>query len=148
MIWLLAVRKVSTKLVNSPFTESFIEGAHSVIYEPGVEVVAYTGAQGSEGDAGEFGRGINRISGMVFAYDGSAAEELFAIESEIDLKIYYTAGKNEKRVRTLKDIIFIGDAEVMVPGEHSGLGELIGVPFRVNFADGTKLADRVTDAAE
>ena len=147
MIWLMAVRRISTKLVNSPFTETFIEGANSVIYEPGIEPIAYTGADGT-GDAGEFSRGVNRISGMVFSHDGAAAEALFAIEQVIDLKVYYTGAKNEKRIRTIKDILFVGDAEVIVPGDHEGISQLIGVPFRAQFADGEKLADKVSDAAE
>lgn len=148
MVWLHSVRKVSTKLVASPFTETFIDGVHSVVYEPGITPIAYTGAQGSEGDEGEFGRGVHRISGMVFSFDGSAAETLMAIEAGIDLLIYYVAGGNEHRIRTLDDVIFIGDAEVIVPGEHTGLGELVGVPFRVQFPAGDKLSDHVSDVAE
>ena len=74
MVWLHSVRKVSTKLAASPFTETFIDGVHSVVYEPGITPIAYTGAQGSEGDEGEFGRGVHRISGMMFSVDGSEAE--------------------------------------------------------------------------
>ena len=85
---------------------------------------------------------------MVFSFDGSAAETLMAIENGINLLIYYVAGANEHRIRTLDDVIFIGDAEVIVPNEHIGVGELVGVPFRVQFPEGDKLSDHVSDAAE
>ena len=66
---------------------------------------------------------------MVFSFDGSAAETLMAIENGINLLIYYVAGANEHRIRTLDDVIFIGDAEVVVPGAHTGIGELDGLPW-------------------
>ena len=35
MIWLLANRRMTTKLINLPQTETTIEGAHSLIYSAG-----------------------------------------------------------------------------------------------------------------
>ena len=122
MIWILATRGASTKLRESPFTETAIEGVQSIIYKPG-------------------------ISGFVFSYDGDAAEILLAIEDPIDLIIRYRAS-GQKRKRTLADVIFVGDATVTVPGVNTGVSELIGVPFRVQIPPGDTLADHVTDATD
>lgn len=147
MIWILATRGASTKLRSTPFTETEIEGLHSVVYKPGIEPIPYTGSDTSEGERGTFTRGLHRVSGFLFAHDGSAAETLFGIEDEIDLIIRYRAN-GQKRKRTLKDTIFIGDATVTVPALNTGVSELIGVPFRVQIPDGETLAEHVEDVVD
>lgn len=147
MIWILTTRGASTKLRSSPYTETEIEGVHSVVYKPGIEPVAFTGSDAGAGELGTFGRGIQRLSGFVFSYDGSAAETLFALTDSIDLIIRYRAG-GEKRKRTLLDMLFVGDATVTVPGLSRGVPELIGVPFRVQIPQGNTLANHVQDVTD
>lgn len=147
MIWIIAARGAGTKLRASPFTESTIAGVHSVVYRPGVEPVPRDGTD-AEGPNGTFAHGLHRISGVLFLLDGSAAESLFSITAGIDLLIRYrTSG--EKRLRTLKDVVFVGDATVTFPAGGGGaLPELVGVPFRVQIPEGETLAEHVTDEAE
>lgn len=147
MIWILATRGASTKLQSTPFTETEIDGVHSVVYRPGISVVPYTGSDESTGELGTFGRGVHRISGFVFSFDGLAAETLLAIEEAIDLIIRYRAN-GQKRKRTLADVIFVGDATVTVPSVNTGVSELVGVPFRVQIPADETLADHVTDAVD
>ncbi len=147
MIWILATRGASTKLRSTPFTETSIEGVHSVIYKPGIEPVPLSGADEGAGDLGTFERGLHRISGYVFSYDGSAAATLFAIVDDIDLIIRYRANA-QKRTLTLADVLFIGDAEVTVPPLNTGVSQLIGVPFRVQIPEDETLAGHVTDAVD
>ncbi len=147
MIWILATRGASMKLRPSPFTETTIEGVHSVVYKPGIEPVPFTGSDTSEGEVGTFGRGVHRVSGFLFSYHGSAAETLFAITDPIDLIIRYRAG-GEKRKRTLSDVLFIGDATVTVPGLNTGVSELIGAPFRLQIPEGDTLANHVQDVVD
>ncbi|HEY3244673.1 MAG TPA: hypothetical protein VGM03_15135 [Phycisphaerae bacterium] len=146
MIWILATRGAGTKLRASPFTETAIEGVHSVVYRPGIAPVAGTGASGAP-PLGTFTRGLVRISGVVFSYHGSAAETLLGITSAIDLIVRYRAD-GQRRKRMLLDVIFLGDATVVFPALNSGLSELIGVPFRVQIPEGETLADHVVDAAD
>ena len=147
MIWILATRGASTKLRSTPFTETSIEGVHSVIYKPGIEPVPLSGADPADGDLGTFERGLHRVSGYVFSYDASAAETLFAIEDDIDLIIRYRAN-GQTRKRTLADVLFIGDAAVTVPSLNTGVSQLIGVPFRVQIPEDETLADHVVDALD
>jgi hypothetical protein len=147
MIWILATRGASTKLRASPFTETTIEGVHSVVYKPGIEPVPFSGEDLTQGKLGTFARGVYRISGFVFSYHGSAAETLLGITTGIDLLIRYRAN-GQKRKRTLSDVLFVGDATVTVPALNTGVSELIGVPFRVQIPSGETLADHVTDAVE
>ena len=147
MIWILATRGAATKLRSTPFTETAIEGVHSVVYKPGIEPIPFTGADGTAGERGTFGRGLHRITGFVFSYHGSVAETLFALEDEIDLIVYYRAN-GQKRKRTLKEIIFLGDAMVTVPALNTGVSALIGVPFRVQIPEGEKLVDHVEDVVD
>ncbi|MHC4695139.1 MAG: hypothetical protein ACYTFA_00170 [Planctomycetota bacterium] len=147
MIWILATRGASTKLRSAPYTETTIEGVHSVVYKPGIEPVPLTGSDTSAGELGTFGRGIHRLSGFLFSYHGLVAETLFAITDPVDLIIRYRAG-GEQRKRTLLDMLFIGDATVTVPGLNSGVSELIGVPFRVQIPEGNTLASHVQDVVD
>jgi hypothetical protein len=147
MIWILATRGASTKLRASPFTETTIEGVHSVVYKPGIEPVPFSGEDLTQGKLGTFARGVYRISGFLFSYHGSAAETLLGITTGIDLLIRYRAN-GQKRKRTLSDVLFVGDATVTVPALNTGVSELIGVPFRVQIPSGETLADHVTDAVE
>ena len=147
MIWILATRGASTKLRLTPFTETTIEGVHSVVYRPGIEPIPYSGTDETSGERGTYKRGVHRVSGLVFSYDGSAAETLFAVASEIDLIVRYRAN-GQKRKRTLADVLFVGDATVAVPSLNGGLSELIGVPFRVQIPEGDTLASHVTDAVD
>ena len=147
MIWILATRGASTKLRSSPFTETVIEGTHSVVYKPGIAPVPLGGSDATAGPLGTYARGLHRITGFVFSYDGSAAETLFSITNKIDLIIRYRA-HGEKRTRTLADVLFVGDASVTLPALNTGVSELIGVPFRVQIPEGETLAGHVTDAVD
>ncbi|MEK6798053.1 MAG: hypothetical protein AABZ12_03740 [Planctomycetota bacterium] len=147
MIWLLATRGAATKLRNSPFTETAIAGVHSVVYKPGVEAIAQTGANQSSGPLGTFQRGGHSISGVLFSYHGSVAEELLGITDAIDLVLRYRAD-GQKRRRTLSDVVFVGEAAVHVPALNAGVSELIGVPFRVQIPSGQTVASHVSDAVE
>lgn len=147
MIWVLATRGASTKLRGSPFTETAIEDVHSVVYKPGVEPVAFSGADGGEGPEGTFGRGVSRLSGFVFSYHGSVAETLLNVTAGIDLIVRYRANQ-QVRKRTFSDVLFIGDAVVTVPSLNRGVSELIGVPFRVQIPLGETLAAHVADAVD
>ena len=147
MIWILATRGASTKLRLSPFTETTIEGVYSVVYKPGIEPVPLSGIDISAGERGTFSRGLQRVGGIVFSYDGLAAEILFGITGEIDLIVQYRAN-GQKRKRTLKDVIFIGDATVTIPALNTGVSVLIGVPFRVQIPQGDTLADHIEDVLD
>ncbi|GMU38167.1 MAG: hypothetical protein KJ057_14325 [Phycisphaerae bacterium] len=148
MIWLLATRGAATVLRESPFTETVIEGVYAVVYRPGVELVAQDGGDAAAAPLGTYARGLHRVSGFVYAWHGSAAEELLAIEDEIDLVIRYRAGNGESRKRTLQQAMFGGDATVTFPNLSSGLGGLVSVPFRLQIAEGDTLSDRIADEAE
>ncbi|MCO6437853.1 MAG: hypothetical protein J5J06_12245 [Phycisphaerae bacterium] len=147
MIWILATRGASTRLRQSPFAETAIAGVQGVVYRPGIAPVVNSGEDGSAGPAGTFVRGVHRISGVLFSYDGNVAETLFAITEPIDLIVRYTAS-GESRKRVLKDVLFIGDAVVTVPPLNRGEAELIGVPFRVQIPDTETLAQHVEDLPE
>lgn len=147
MIWILATREASTKLRSSPYTETLIDGVQSVVYKPGIMPVPFSGSDTGDGELGTFGRGLHRISGFVFSYDGSAAETLFAIDDEIDLIIRYRSN-GQARKRTLMDVVFVGDATVTIPDLNAGVSELIGVPFRVQIPEGNTLADHVEDTVD
>lgn len=147
MIWILATRGADTKLRVAPFTETPIEGVHSVVYQPGIHAVPYTGDDVNAGALGTFAAGLHRISGVLFSYDGSVAETLFAISTEMDLVIRYRAADG-KRKRTLSDVLFVGDATVTVPALNEGVSRLIGVPFRVQIAEGETIAQHVTDTVD
>lgn len=147
MISILATRGVSTKLRQSPFTETVTAGVHSVVYRPGIVPVPLDGMDATLGPLGTFVRGLHRLSGFVFSYDGLAAQNLFGIASPIDLIVRYR-GSGEKRKRTLLDVIFIGDGTVTVPSLNRGIPELIGVPFRMQIPEGDTLANHVTDVVE
>ena len=147
MIWMLATRGAVTKLRAAPFTETSIEGVHSVVYKPGIEPVPLTGDDETAGPRGTFARGLQRISGFVFSYDGMAAENMLALADGIDLIIRYRGG-GQKRKRTLEDVIFVGDSTVTVPSLNTGVSQLIGVPFRVQIPEGALLSEHVTDETE
>ena len=146
MIWILATRGAATKLRASPFTETVIEGMHSVVYRPGVEPVPYSGDEAAE-PLGVYGRGVQRLSGVLFSYHGSVAESLLGITAGVDLIVRYRAN-GQKRKRTLSDVIFVGDATVTVPSQNSGLSTLIGVPFRVQIPLRETLGAHVIDAVD
>ena len=147
MIWILATRGASTKLRQTPFTETAIEGVFSAVYKPGVEAIPFSGGDTGEGQLGTYSRGSHRASGFVFSYDGLAAETLLGITAEIDLIVRYQAN-GQSRKRTFSDILFVGDSTVTLPGVNSGISELIGVPFRVQIPTGDTLADHINDALD
>ena len=147
MIWILATRGAATKLRESPYTETAIDGVHSVVYKPGIAPIPFSGGDTSNGAIGTFKRGLHRVSGFVFSYDGSAAETLLAINDDVDLIIRYRAN-GQARKRTLTDVLFIGDATVTVPGQNEGVSVLVGVPFRVQIPEGHTLADHIEDAVD
>lgn len=147
MIWILATRGASTKLRDTPFTETTIEGVHSVVYKPGIEPVPFTGRSTALGQLGTFSRGLHRVGGLIFSYHGSVAETLLGITDAIDLIVLYRAN-GQKRKRTLSDVLFIGDAIVTVPALNGGVSQLIGVPFRVQIPEGNTLTNHITDAVD
>ncbi|MGB2985813.1 MAG: hypothetical protein WBE26_08010, partial [Phycisphaerae bacterium] len=142
-----ATRGAATKLRESPYTETAIDGVESVVYKPGIAPVPASGSDTGDGELGTFQRGLQRISGFMFSSDGSAAETLFAIDDEIDLIIRYRAN-GQKRKRTLKDVVFVGDATVTIPALNTGVSDLIGVPFRVQIPEDETLADHIEDAVD
>ncbi|MFQ5463591.1 MAG: hypothetical protein ACE5E5_13325 [Phycisphaerae bacterium] len=144
MIWILATRGASTRLRDTPFTETPIEGVQSVVYKPGIASIPATGGDPGTGELGTFTRGLHRVSGFVFSYDGSAAETLFAIAAPIDLIVRYQTDA-EARKRTFLDVLFVGDATVALPGVNTGVSELIGVPFRVQIPASASLDDHIVD---
>jgi len=148
MVWLLAVESISTKLLDSPFTETFVDGANSMVYSPGVEPIKFAGLANPQGPIGTFGKGLHRASGIVFSYDGDAAEKLLAIEATIELITRYLTSQNEHRKRRMVDVVFVGDSTVTVPPLSRGVGPLIGVPFRVNIPQGNTLANHVFDESD
>ena len=83
MIWILATRGAATKLRATPFTETAIEGVHSVVYKPGIAPVPFSGADASAGILGTFDRGLHRSSGFVFSYHASVAEALLGLTSAL-----------------------------------------------------------------
>ena len=148
MIWLLANRRLSTKLLDSPYTETTISGAHSLIYSPGVEPIRYAGNVSLQGPLGTYGRGLHRVSGFVFSFDGDTAEKLLRIEDRIQLVVYYIAEENEHRIRRFLEVVFVGDAAVTIPPLNVGVGELIGVPFKVNIPEDETLDDHIIDEVD
>jgi len=147
MIWILATRGASTKLRASPFTETHVPGVHSVVYKPGVEPVPFAGDNAGAGELGTFKRGLHRISGVLFSYHGSAAEELLGSTAAVDLIIRYQAN-GQQRKRTLANVIFIGDAAVTLPALNSGRSELVGVPFRVQIPPQNTLSQHIVDEVD
>jgi len=145
MIWILATRGASTITRDAFKTVTNIDGVHSVIYRPGVEPVPCDGSAACQ--LGEFQRGLNRVSGILFSYHGSVAEELLSINDSIDLVIFYRAN-GEQRKRTIEQVIFMGDATVTFPSLNTGVSVLIGVPFRVQLKEGDTLASRIADVSD
>jgi hypothetical protein len=147
MIWILATRGAATKLRASPFTETAIEGVHSVMYRQGIEPVPGSGDDIEAAPLGTFSRGQYRITGLVYTYDGAAADALFAITTGIDLIIRYRANA-QKRKRAFSDVLFVGDVTITVPNLNAGVSELIGVPFRVQIPAGTPFSAVIADTVE
>ncbi len=139
MIWILATRGASW---FDGQDETVIEGVHSVVYKVGVTPIPGDGE--GNGRIGEFKRGVHRISGFVFSYHGSVAEELLIINDLVDLEVRYRAN-GEHRKRTFSDVIFLGDATVQFPALNTGVSQLIGVPFRVQLPKSQTINDRITD---
>lgn len=147
MVWILSTRGASTKLRDSPFTETAVAGVQSVVYQPGVTPVPLSGAGGSAEPRGTFAAGLHRISGIVFSHDGDVAETLLNITAAVDLIVRYRAS-GESRKRTLFDVLFAGDARVALPGLADGRGAIIGVPFRVQIPEGNTISDHVLDETD
>ncbi len=148
MVWLLAVESIHTKLLDSPFTQTFIDGANSLVYSPGVEPLKYAGLAQPQGPIGTYGRGLHRISGLVFSYDGDAAEKLLAITASFELVTRYLTSQNEHCKRRLIDVVFVGDSTVAIPSLSRGVSPLIGVPIRVNIPEADTLADHIIDESD
>lgn len=144
MILILATRGATTRLRQTPFTSTPIEAVHCLVYRVGIEPLPASGQDVSVAARGTIGRGEPRISGFVFSFDGSVAEDLLAISSEIDLVVAYRANGSE-RERTFSDVVFAGDATVIVPSLNRGISKLIGVPFRVQVPAGDAISDHITD---
>lgn len=147
MIWILAVRSSLTKMRSSPFTETVVEGVHSVVYKPGIEPVPLSGMDETQGLRGTFARGLHRASGLLFSYHGSVAETLFGIGDDIDLIVQYRANGQSRR-RTFSKVLFLGDSTVTLPEQNTGVSILVGVPFRVQIPEGETLDDHITDEPE
>ncbi len=142
MNWILATRGAATVLRVSPFTETAITGVHSVVYRPGVDLIPLY--VGDATPLGAYSRGLHRIAGVVYAYDGDAAEALLSIDAEVDLLIRYRA-RDGVRVRTIERILFGGAAQVAFPAVETEAAPLIGVPFRAQLPTGTTLANAIID---
>ena len=142
MIWILATRGAS---YFNGMAETVIEGVHSLVYRVGVTPVACDGEGGCK--VGEFKRVVQRVSGVLFSYHGSVAEELLVIDDTVDLEVRYRANL-EHRKRTFSKVLFMGDAVVAFPALNTGVSELIGVPFRVQLPNNKRIGDRITDAAD
>jgi hypothetical protein len=84
----------------------------------------------------------------VFSFDGDAAEKLLRITADIQLIVYYVAGQNEPRIRRFVNTVFVGDATVTIPPLNVGVGELIGVPFKVNIPEDETLDDHIIDEVD
>ncbi len=84
----------------------------------------------------------------MFSFDGDAAEDLLRIDYRIQLVIYYIAGTNQYRIRRFLETVFVGDATVTIPPLNTGIGELVGVPFRVNIAQDETLDDHIIDEVD
>lgn len=147
MIWLLSTRGAGIAPTGEPGNETMIEGVHSVVYRPGIDVFAFGIDDRGIGEPGTFARGLQHISGYVYSYDGSAAETLFAQPDGIDLVIHYRADSG-RRKRTFVDVIFIGNASVTIPSINEGVSRLIGVPFRVHIPAVDQLWQHVIDEAD
>jgi len=144
MIWMLTTQGASTRLRDTPFTETPVQGVGSIVYKPGIAATPATGADPGSGELGTFTRGLHRTTGFVFSYDGSVAETLFAITAPIDLIVRYQTDA-EVRKRTFLDVLFVGDATVALPTANTGVSELIGVPFRVQIPATASLGDHIVD---
>ena len=145
MIWILATRGASW---FNGMEETVIEGVHSVVYKVGVTPIPGDGE--GNGKIGEFGRGVHRISGFLFSYHGSVAEELLMVNESlntVDLEVRYRAN-GEHRKRTFSKVIFVGDATVPFASLNIGVAGLIGVPFRVQLPKNKDIDDRITDAID
>lgn len=144
MILLPRVRRISTKLRQSPYTETIVTSAYGIAYEPSIEVLP--------GDpAGTFIRGQHTIRGWVFSFNSYVAETLFAVTGSIDLVVRYVSPVQQNRKRTFGDIIFAGRTEATegLLGDLSSTKTprtiLFGVPFVVQIPSGETIADHVTD---
>jgi len=144
MIWILTTRGISRRQSGSADPETTVEGAHSVVYRPGVEPIPL---RDDFGTLGTYVRGPLRASGVVYAYDGNAAETLLGLDNEQELIIRYQAN-GAARKRTISRVLFSGDATVTVPALNEGVPLLIGVPFRVQIELFESLSDRITDEPE
>ncbi len=144
MIWMLSTRGASTRLRDTPFTQTTVPGVQSVVYKPGVAAIPATGGGSGSGELGTFVQGLHRVSGFVFSYDGSVSETLFSITAPVDLIVFYQTDA-ELRRRTFLDVLFAGDATVALPGVNTGVSELIGVPFRVQIPATASLDDHIVD---
>jgi len=146
VVHLLATRRASTKLVDPPNTETFIEGVAGVLYRVGVTVIAGTG-EANGVPKGTFARGLPTVSGFVYSYDSQSAITLLSMVAKLDLILYYTAGASQRRKRTFKDVIFVGEATVVAPELNAGLGALVGTPFRMQLPEGAVLSAQIVDQA-
>ncbi len=142
MIWILATRGASWDDGVNAVT---IEGVHSVVYKVGVTPIPGDGE--GNGRIGEFQRGVHRISGFVFSYHGSVAEELLSIDVTVTLEVRYRAN-GEHRKRTFSKAIFVGDAIVQFVALNTGVSQLIGAPLRVQLPKNKTINDRITDAPD
>lgn len=64
MIWILATRGAATKLRESPYTETAIDGVESVVYKPGIAPVPASGSDTGDGELGTFQRGLDPHFGL------------------------------------------------------------------------------------
>jgi len=143
MIWILATRGASW--FDDQEVETVIEGVHSMVYKVGVTPIPGDGE--GNGEIGEFERGVHRVSGFLFSYHGSVAEELLSIDDTVTLEVRYRAN-GEHRKRTFTEVIFVGDATVTFLPLNTGVSKLIGVPFRVQLPENQTIDDRITDASD
>lgn len=146
MIVLRATR-ISTKLRDTPYTETTVEKGYGVVYVPSIDY-----SEKEEPNQGTYEQGLHRISGYVFSLDNNVAETLFAITDAIDLIVYYTTDAGEARKRTLANIMFGGktvgpnaDRILRPPIRPDAEPLMFGVPFVVQIPSTEKIGDHVTD---
>lgn len=122
-----------------------LAGVHSLTYRIGVQPIPGDGE--GNGKLGEFRRGLNRCSGFFWSFDANIAEILLATVSNETLTVWYTSLDGDQRKRVIQKVLWLGDARVTFPNVNTGLGSLIGVPFRVQFPKNADISDRISDSS-
>ena len=143
MIWIPVTTGAAIRQRTSPFDEDDIQGAHSLVYQPGVQPLVLS----ENGLDGTFARGLARVKGYIFVCDANAAETLLSTSEEVDIIVRYVA-QGIRRKRTLLRALFVGDATVAIPAAASEPPEPIGVPFRLQIPMWEELSEHIQDSED